>query len=202
MLAAALVSQPHLLHPTFATLLQIVPDECYRRVGVPFGGISLGCPLSPLMAAFFLHELDERMERTCLFYVRFMDDILVLAPTRWTLRRAVRAVNAVLGALGLEKHPDKTFIGKIERGFDFLGYRFSREGLRVAKATIERFVARATRLYEQEREDREGSSALGMYVRRWNGWVKGGLGGLDVSIPLCLTASSPETSQTQQAHPE
>ena len=42
-------------------------------------GISLGCPLSPLMAAFFLHELDERMERTGLFYVRFMDDILVLA---------------------------------------------------------------------------------------------------------------------------
>jgi len=23
----------------------------------------------------------------------------------------------------LEKHPDKTFIGRIERGFDFLGYR-------------------------------------------------------------------------------
>jgi hypothetical protein len=23
----------------------------------------------------------------------------------------------------LEKHPDKTFIGWIERGFDFLGYR-------------------------------------------------------------------------------
>jgi len=43
-------------------------------------GISLGCPLSPLMGAFFLHELDERMERTRLFYVRFMDDILVLAP--------------------------------------------------------------------------------------------------------------------------
>ncbi len=45
-------------------------------------GISLGCPLSPLMGAFFLHELDERMERTRLFYVRFMDDILVLAANR------------------------------------------------------------------------------------------------------------------------
>ena len=30
-------------------------------------GISLGCPLSPLIGAFFLHELDERMERTRLF---------------------------------------------------------------------------------------------------------------------------------------
>lgn len=39
-------------------------------------------PLSPLIGAFFLNELDERMERLGLFYVRFMDDILVLAPTR------------------------------------------------------------------------------------------------------------------------
>src|SRR5208283_5877803 len=30
---------------------------------------------------------------------RFMDDILVLAPTRWKLRRAVRLVNEILGAL-------------------------------------------------------------------------------------------------------
>ncbi len=55
-------------------------------------GISLGCPLSPLMGAFFLKRLDERMERSGLFYVRFMDDNLVLAPTRWRLRKAVKAV--------------------------------------------------------------------------------------------------------------
>ena len=99
----------------------------------------------------------------------------VIPRRRWTLRRAVTAVNAVLESLRLEKHPDKTFIGKIERGFDFLGYHFSREGLRVAKATIQKFVERATRLYEQERERLTGHSALGMYVRRWNSWASGGL---------------------------
>ncbi len=99
-------------------------------------GISLGCPLSPLMGAFFLDELDRRMERTGLFYVRFMDDFVVLAPTRWKLRRAVKAVNEVLGSLRLEKHPDKTFIGRIEKGFDFLGFHFSRDGLTVAHETF------------------------------------------------------------------
>ncbi len=84
--------------------------------------------------------------------------LLVLAPTRWKLRRAVKAVNGVLCGLCLEKHPDKTFIGKIERGFDFLGYHFSRHGLRVAEATIRRFVERATRLYERGREEPDGSS--------------------------------------------
>ncbi len=58
------------------------------------------------------------MARSGQFYMRFMDDILVLAPTRWRLRKAV---NEVLGSLCLLKHPDKTFIGRTERGFDFLG---------------------------------------------------------------------------------
>jgi RNA-directed DNA polymerase len=138
-------------------------------------GISLGCPLSPLMGAFFLHELDERLARSGLFYVRFMDDILVLAPSRWKLRGAIKAVNEVLQSLWLEKSPDKTSIGKIERGFDFLGYHFSHEGLRAAKATIQKFVERVSRLYEQEREGRVSPSALGNYVRCWNGWLKSGL---------------------------
>ncbi len=47
--------------------------------------------------------------------------LLVLAPTRWKLRKAVKAVNEVLGWLGLLKHSDKTFVGRTERGFDFLG---------------------------------------------------------------------------------
>ena len=31
-------------------------------------------------------------------------------------------MNQALGALGLEKATDKTFIGRIEKGFDFLGF--------------------------------------------------------------------------------
>ena len=47
---------------------------------------------------------------------------------------------AVLAATGLfgqrrrmDKHPEKTFIGRVECGFDFLGYHFSTAGLSVAK---------------------------------------------------------------------
>ena len=132
-------------------------------------GIPLGCPLSPIIGAFFLAELDQRLERTGLFYVRFMDDIVVLAPTRWKLRRAVRVLNQVLSSLKLEKHPEKTFIGRIEKGFDFLGYHFSHAELTVARTTLEHFAARAIRLHEQE------PLRLGEYVRRWSGWVRAGL---------------------------
>lgn len=140
-------------------------------------GISRGCPLSPLIGAFFLGQLDAAMEATGLFYVRFVDDILVLAPSRWRLRKAVKLVNQVLGSLRLEKHPDKTFVGRVERGFDFLGYHFRPRGLSVADATLVKFVERATRLYEQERGKLEGFPRLGMYVRRWAG--RAGMGWQD-----------------------
>jgi RNA-directed DNA polymerase len=113
-------------------------------------GISLGCPLSPLIGGFFLNALDAAAAKLRLFYVRFMDEILIFAPTRWQLRGAVKVVNQMLGTLKLEKHPDKTFIGRIERGFDFLGYHFSRPGLTVAAKTIANFIEKASRLYEQK----------------------------------------------------
>ncbi len=70
--------------------------------------------------------------------------------------------------------PDKTFIGRTERGFNVLGYHFGPEGLSVAAKTIERFVARAIRLYEQEPGEALASARLGLYVRRWVGWARSG----------------------------
>lgn len=134
-------------------------------------GISPGCPLSPLMGALYLKPLDDRMAETGLFCARFMDDWVVLAPTRWKLRRSIKAAKETLASLKVECHPEKTFIGRIARGFDFLGYALSPAGLGIARKTIEWFVARVTRLYEQ------GADAvrIGEYVRRWWRWVRAGL---------------------------
>ena len=74
---------------------------------------------------------------------------------------------SLLLAISRPSYSDTTFIGRIERGFDFLGYHFGPAGLAVAQATIERFVERAARLYEQEREAPDGSSGLGRYLTRW-----------------------------------
>ena len=92
-------------------------------------------------------------------------------------RQGVRGTNEVLGSLRMEKHPEKTFIGPIERGFDFLGCHFNPAGLRVAHETVVRFVARVTRLYEQEPEEAFASTRLGLYVRRWIAWAGVGIAG-------------------------
>ena len=117
------------------------------------------------------------MERIGLFYLRFMDDILVLAPTRHKLRQAVRVVNQTLTAPGLEKAPNKTFIGRVEKGFDFLGYHVSPQGLTVAAQTWMNFLAHRRRLYEQAPRCL-AASRRGAYVKRWLAWSRGGLRGM------------------------
>jgi len=81
-------------------LRRTVDENClYTTVEV---GISLGCPLSPVMAAIYLEPQDRRMEATGLTYARFIDGWVILAPTRWALRRAVVIVNETLRELRVE----------------------------------------------------------------------------------------------------
>lgn len=164
-------------------------------------GISLGCPLSPLMAAFFLHELDQAFKQSDVSYVRFMDDILILAPTRWKLRRTVARLNSVLSALHLEKHPNKTFIGRISRGFDFLGYHFFEGTLSAAQKTTRKMYETAVRLYEQKGH-RTKPTPLGQYLTRWNARFRGGLSGIELRcafLPAFECGNGPEPGQEEQS---
>lgn len=169
-------------------------------------GISRGCPLSPLLGALYLKALDDRLSGRGLCYVRYMDDILVLTRSHGQLRRAVRTLNRTFDELKLAQARDKTFIGRIERGFDFLGYHFSRAALRLAPATLERHAARRHRLYEQQKRKAapEGAAILDAYVRRWLAWTRAGLGEEERnrlghgSLPAPASPSEPGAANPQQ----
>jgi RNA-directed DNA polymerase len=112
-------------------------------------GISRGCPISPLLGALYLKSLDDAFtnHKSDWFYIRYMDDILILSQTRWQNRKAVKLLNAIFNKLKVTQHPDKTFIGKLSKGFDFLGYHFSPKGLSLANITIKKHVERYRQLY-------------------------------------------------------
>jgi hypothetical protein len=55
-------------------------------------------------------------------FVFSMDDWIIIAATRWKLRKAIWRVNQTLNELRVEHHPNKTLIGRSERG----GGRFFR----------------------------------------------------------------------------
>ena len=85
----------------------------------------------------------------------------------------------------MEKHPDKTFIGRIAKGFDFLGYSFEPKGLSIAPKTLANFLERKTQLYEQGADVRR----IGQYVRNWWRWVRAGV---EISVvSLWISRQSP-----------
>ena len=138
-------------------------------------GISLGCPLSPLMGGVYLKPLDDAMTNTGLFYARFMDDWVVLARNRGELRAAVKLANEVLEGLRVVKHPEKTFVGRVERGFEFLGYRFDGnsglEGVDVAGSPWHNHFARL----ESLAGDGADGERLAEYQKFWWRWVESGV---------------------------
>lgn len=74
---------------------------------------------------------------------------LVLAPIRLKLRRAVT----------------ETLIGRIAKGFEFLGYHVLPEHLCVTQKTLEHFVACARRLDAQAPRAAAATARFGMVVR-------------------------------------
>ena len=147
-------------------------------------GISFRCSLSPLMGALYLKPLDDRLRETGLFYALYMDDWVIIAPTRWKIRNVVRIVNKVLNELRIEIHPAKTFIGRVSRGFDFLGY-FIRPGcVEIAQKTWTRFFQRIGQLYEQGADH----NSVGRYVKHWKKWLKSGIDTKPILIILLFSS--------------
>lgn len=142
----------------------------------PERGISRGCALSPLMGALHLHAMDEHFSKQKnIYYARYMDDIVILTPTRWTLRRQVKALNGFFNAGGFEQHPEKTFIGRTERGFDWMGAQMSDAGVEgIARRARANHVERCRRLYGRVRELPAALRRAWMaaYRKRWMIWAR------------------------------
>jgi hypothetical protein len=118
-----------------------------------------------------LKSLDESIPADCA-YVRYMDDWVILIKTRQQLRRVVKRMHAIMHRLKFKLAKDKTFIGRISSGFDFLGHRFNHRGLvGLAKKTVLNFIGRVSQLYEQGASSRR----IADYVRRWIIWCRSGL---------------------------
>jgi len=107
--------------------------------------------------------------------IRFMDDWVALTKTRWQLRRAVKTARQVLNSLKVDIHPDKTFVGRVSRGFTFLGYEIASAGIvDIAPQTRDKFLVRLSsliRLYEHGASD----PGIGDYLKRFYQWAYSGL---------------------------
>ena len=97
----------------------------------------------------------------------------LLAPTWWKLRQAAKIVNEVLASLQLAKRPDRTFIGRSEKGFAWLGYHLRPGALTMAAKTLEHAAAKIGQLYE--RYARSDPQRIARYWQRFLQWCHAGV---------------------------
>lgn len=98
------------------------PDGMYRRTrdkGMPIGNLP-----SQLFANVFLNDFDHWIKETLGIhkYIRYVDDMVILAGSQDELRTISAAIVERLGADGLTIHPLKVRLAPSAAGIPFLGY--------------------------------------------------------------------------------
>lgn len=178
----------HITRPAYLTILTQYIHYSVEEGGefyTPEKGIARGCALSPLMGALHLWAVDNYFaHQHKIYYGRYMDDFVILTYSRWQLRKQVKQLNKYLASLGFEKHPDKTFIGKVSRGFDWLGaWLTDKVVVGIAPRALTNHREKVRRLYEQTRHWSKTKQArrVSDYRARWKIW--GAMVGLLSSAP-------------------
>ena len=132
-------------HTAFGLPAGFSPDEVEPGERLYDRGMPIGNLTSQMLANICLDQLDQyaKHELKLHYYVRYMDDIVVLSDRREELEEALTKIGAFLrDTLALDLN-DKTQINKVRHGVEFVGYRIwpthrklKRKSLRKMKARV------------------------------------------------------------------
>ena len=105
----------------------------------PILGVPQGSSLSPLSSNLYLAELDGLMFRKGFHYLRYADDILLLAANRETLDEGRALIREIVAQHELELSEKKTIIRGPNQPFEYLGYRFERGKVMVGSNGVRKY---------------------------------------------------------------
>ncbi|MBI3890058.1 MAG: RNA-dependent DNA polymerase [Candidatus Wallbacteria bacterium] len=140
-----------------------------RACGLPIGNLT-----SQLLANVYLSPLDHYVKRElhCQAYLRYMDDLVFFADSRATLVGWRREVLRFLEGWRLRVHPSKCYLGRVEQGTPYLGFRVFPGHRLVLGAGVRRATRRLGRLGERYARGEAGVSQVRQCVAGWRGHVK------------------------------
>ena len=114
--------------PQLLDLLHTIIFSDTERVGIPIGNYT-----SQYFANIYLNELDQYCKHNLgvKYYVRYMDDFILLAPNKRKAKRWYRAIQHYAESyLHLKLNPKSCFYPS-SHGLDFVGYKMTHSCLRL-----------------------------------------------------------------------
>lgn len=121
--------------PRWRTPQDTPPEEWLYEVGMPIGNLT-----SQLFANIYLNELDQYCKHKLKihYYIRYMDDVIILGQDKETLHRWKAAVETFLREkLALDLN-SKTSIRPVRQGVEFVGVRIWPTHMKLRKSTVRR----------------------------------------------------------------
>ncbi len=115
-----------------------------KGCGLPIGNLT-----SQLFSNVYMNIYDQFVKRQCgrHYYGRYVDDSYIVGNSKAELRNLIEILKTELkDKLGLELHPDKTSIKKIDYGIDFLGVYVKPYREYVRNSTKKRIMSAINRL--------------------------------------------------------
>jgi len=149
-------------------LLQKIIDS--YPVGIPIGNLT-----SQLFANIYLNELDRFVKQTlrCRFYLRYVDDFLVLGETKDELKKVLSQITVFLhNRLKLTLHPRKVRLFPARLGADFVGYVVFPGHIRLRSKNVRRFKKRLKKLLRQKEEGKISQEHFVSSVSSWVGHAR------------------------------
>lgn len=117
-------------------------------------GVAQGNSLSPLMGNMLLYEFDIMMNSADCWCLRYIDDFLVLAPSKASAWKAFKVAQHFLKRYDMvayhprkEKH--KAQCGDVHKGFDFLGISLKNGGIKPSRASRTKFLKSIKQAFDE-----------------------------------------------------
>lgn len=125
-----------------------VSNKIPKRKRLSLAGHNKGLPIgnhtSQIFANVLLNELDQYIKRVLRVpkYVRYVDDLVMLAPSREQACEYLSAVKEFAPSIGVSFNTKKCFIHRINRGVHFVGHSFYPHRWVPLKDTVDRSLER------------------------------------------------------------
>ena len=122
-------------------------DIWQHKEAFPYGdiGVGQGVCLSPFLGNLVLSDFDKEMNAGDCVCLRYIDDIIIIAPSGKAASARLRKARQLLAQLGMEFAEDKTSPAPIEASqkFDYLGIEFFNGLLRPSKRSRSSIIRRS-----------------------------------------------------------